>query len=1189
LIRMTFEIFAYWNIMELQLVFNAVAAIVGSADFLGLLRTLALVGVISMSMAVLAGFAQLPDFGRWLLMFAILNGMLLVPKVNVVITDKTGTQPPVTVANVPIGLAAFGHSISHIGDWLTNTFETTFSLPADIQFRTNGTLFGHRVQQELLHARFDNPILTNNLLEFYRECVIPEFTTGYVNMNDITRSNDIWGYLNGRTNPGRLVTIRADDALNNPETTNTYGCDVAYTHLTAQVTASTNQQIANLGRQLYPGLPTAQASTAVQGAITTSTSYMLGISTSAFDGVKQTAISNFMIDAQYMLPAQIGDAASAATNLGQAQAIRSTSESYKLMAKLAESTMPKVKNIVEIIQYAVFPIIMLIVLLAGHKGLFVLKAYVMSLVWIQLWPPLYAVMHLIMTMHAQDLAQMTGGLGLSMSQYSQLNNAYISDEAIAGMIAATAIPAIATLIVKGGDTGAQAIAGMVTPAREAEKIASGMALGNMQMGNASLGNHSFDNASGLQHNTRPTITQGTAKSTMATTAATMTQEAGTTTMEAAGSRLIANTATGAIVSAAVAGFGMAGSSATGSLGRSASDMNYSGTGTASQTGTNASLGDATTARLTKEQSAAFQRAYEKALSDKISAGTEGSTGKTTEREQQTRTGSSGSTGLNNSEGASVNTGAAVRAGGNVQPKQAKQDGEPAETAVASAATSEARDEQPGRIRKIADAMGAAGGWILSKVPVSASAGMEIKTGQQYSEEAKKTLETATKDELKQAAGVIQKAMTEVAGTTKDAGVKQAAERISSALDKARTYDSKEIASLLNTAEAGNRKQEGNENRIGANIDQSRLMWDEATRQYFGKPVENMHDLTPKQFREFAEEWNKNPGFRDDVAMQVRENLRNGNGLHAGVGTPKTPDGLKKEGEGKLHALDQKGKNQVATADNRNDGAVKQQQFAAPRSTPELTPAAEAYAEGMSKADQQVQREESKVLLGSGVALAATALYQDRQRGMGQVMSNSLLGGAGSASVQDYAKALDAAAQKDPELARGLARIALDQQHGKEPSNDEIQWVNDRANGAVQDAEGSVSGTLHNFFSGANKLGMNVGNAIKDAVVNGVGDAPGVHADATPAVPAAGRAPEDQGQPAHRDAAQQPELTQRIALSGQQLESGEDDGVVGQFDQVINGAKDSNQMTPLPARPAQTGAGQSDSKSGNNSENAPLRK
>ena len=501
----TFEIFSYWNIKELQLVFNAVAAITGSSDFNGLVRTLALVGVISLGMAVLAGFSQLPDFGRWLVMFAVFNAILLVPKVTVVITDQTGTQQPVTVANVPLGLASFAHSISHIGNWLTTTFETTFSLPNDIQFRTNGTLWGHRVQQEMLHTKFDNAVLSSNLLEFYRECIIPEFATGYVVASDMAKSNDIWAYLNGRTNPGRLVTIR-DTA--NPGNMTTYSCDNAYTVLTGQINADNQNQMMAMGKRLYPNLPSAQANLAIQSAIQTSTNYMLNISASAMDTVKQTAMSNFMIDAQYMLPAQIGDTASATSNLAQAQAIRSTSESYRLMAKLAESTMPKIKNMVELVQYAIFPIILLIVLMAGHKGGLVLKSYAMSLVWVQLWPPLYAVMHMIMTMHAQEFAQMTQGMGLSMSQYSVLNNAYISDEAIAGMLSATAIPGIAWAIVSGAAAGTAAIAGMTTPARESERIASGMATGNVQMGNASLGNQSFNNVSGMQYNTRPTITRG---------------------------------------------------------------------------------------------------------------------------------------------------------------------------------------------------------------------------------------------------------------------------------------------------------------------------------------------------------------------------------------------------------------------------------------------------------------------------------------------------------------------------------------------------------------------------------------------------------------------------------------------------------------------------------------------------------
>jgi conjugal transfer mating pair stabilization protein TraG len=504
---MVFEIFSYWNMRELELVFNAVASIVGSGDYLGLMRTLAIVGLLSMAMAVLAGFSQLPDFGRWVIMLAVFNGMLLVPKVTVVLTDRTGTEAPRTVANVPIGLAAFAHSVSHIGDWLTTTYETTFSLPSDIQFRTNGTLFGHRVQQEILHTKFDSSILNSNLLEFYRECVAPEFATGFIVASDMAKSNDIWTYLSGKTNPGRLVTIRA--VPGSTPLADTYGCDVAYGHLGTQITYVNTQQMNAIGKRLYPGLPTAAANAAVQSSIQTSTNYMLGISKSAMDITKQTAMSNFMIDAQYMLPAQIGDAAGAAANLAQAQAIRSTSESYKLMAKVGESTMPKIKNIIEVVQYSIFPIIMLLILMAGHKGGLVLKAYVMSLVWVQLWPPLYAVMHMIMTIHSQELAALTSGMGLSMAEYNQVNNAYISDEAIAGMIAATAIPMIASAIVKGGDVGASALGGAISsPSQQATQAATAASQGNFNMGNASLGNQSADNLSMGQVNARPTLSQG---------------------------------------------------------------------------------------------------------------------------------------------------------------------------------------------------------------------------------------------------------------------------------------------------------------------------------------------------------------------------------------------------------------------------------------------------------------------------------------------------------------------------------------------------------------------------------------------------------------------------------------------------------------------------------------------------------
>jgi conjugal transfer mating pair stabilization protein TraG len=501
-----YEVYAYWNVAELEAMFNAVASVMGSGDYLGLLRTMAIVGIIVVVIATLTGRERLDGMWKWLFFLAIFQALLLVPKVTVTIIDRTGNEPPRAVANVPIGLGAFAHGMSKVGDWLTGAFETVFSLPDDVKFRKNGTLFGHRVLSERYAVKSGNPILTSNLLEFYRECVAPDIATGFIRMKeDILEVNDIWGSLNGKTNPARLVTLRD---TTDPTLMSTVGCDAAYVSLTTQINAESNRQITLLGYRLYPQMTKADAGAAILGSLATSTNYLLGVSASAQDTVKQAIVANFMIDAQYMLPAQIGDAASAQTNLAMAQSLRSTSDSYKLMARIAESTMPKVRNAIELVQYAIFPIFLLFVVIGGHRAGSVIRSYAASLFWIQLWAPLYAVMNFIITMYSRSqYTSGSAGNGLSIEQMSFLNTAIVSDQAIAGMLVIS-IPAIAAAIVKGGDVGLQAVGGLVSPPRDAEKTASSLAMGNMQMGSASLNNVSHDTIKGLSVDMNPSLRQG---------------------------------------------------------------------------------------------------------------------------------------------------------------------------------------------------------------------------------------------------------------------------------------------------------------------------------------------------------------------------------------------------------------------------------------------------------------------------------------------------------------------------------------------------------------------------------------------------------------------------------------------------------------------------------------------------------
>ena len=682
----------------------------------------------------------------------------------------------------------------------------------------------------------------------------------------------------------------------------------------------------------------------------------------------------------------------------------------------------------------------------------------------QLWPPLYAVMHLVMTIHAQELAAMTAGQGLSMADYSMLNNAYISDEAIAGMIAATAIPAIAAAIVKGGDVGAQAIGGMVSPSREADKVASSMAGGNISMGNGSLNNQSADNLSMGQYSTQPSYQGGAPKLTNVGQSGSTTHEGHMTTVQSGGSQVIYDAATGQLSSANIAGVGLAGSTATASQGKSASNADFSGTGTASQTGTNTSLGDTLRAGLNKQQSAAFNRAMAIALNTSTGGGTQANTGVAGGSGSSTNQGTGGGSGLANKEDTTVASNVGVGASGSPGAGTPGKEGAP---------PPESPEDKKGKMAKLVHALGEVGG-IFANKPINASSGLKIQTGQTYTEDAKKTIGQASQEEIKQAFSILSNAAHQVAATTNDSGVRQAANNTASTFDKAKTFDSKQVASLLHTEEAGNKRQEGTENKNGVNIDNSKALLDAGMKELYGQDFKYA-DLTPEKLAEFTQEWNRNPGFRDDVAMQVRNDMNHSGEpmLHNGLQPVKTQNDVSKTGQVNVDDLKNKGRGEISSQLTNNDNTVKKLLPFDPRSAPNLSPAMKVYAKTMENATTQEQQTASRVALESGIDIAATALYQDRQRGVSTVMGNAFLGGVGSASMTDYTTGLAAAANKDPELARGLATIALNQKHGQAPTTKEIQWVNDKANGAVQGAEGVMSSLNHKVEKAMNGATFNI--------------------------------------------------------------------------------------------------------------------
>jgi len=482
-----YEVYAYWNVTQLVAIFNGIAAIAGQNDFVGLLRAIAVLGLIVAAIASLLRMRG-EDLGTWMIFLVIFYAGLFLPRVSVTVIDRTSTNPPQVVANVPLGVAFFASMTSHVGDWLTRSFETVFSLPNEVRFQGGGLLFGSRVLQEARRAAIDQPVLQRDMVQFVKECVIPELINRTLDIDTLVQSTNIWGDIGalGVLNPGRFVTYDLGASIDT--------CPAVYAVLNTRISGAAAREQTRLGRLLNPHEPSPiNASALVAAQLPVVTNLLLAASSAASETIRQNMMINLMRDSSVAIPQLLSDPAAVQAALAQAQAEVTAESAFVTMAKMAESALPKIRNVVEILVIAVFPIIVLMIVAAGAKAGFVIKSYLMAFVWVQLWAPLYAVLNYVATLESATNAQAAaqGIAGFTLSTTAVIGSTLISDQAVAGMMT-LAIPVMATMIVAGG---AQAFTSMTAtvmgPAQSSAQTA-GAAAG---AGNVSFANSTWDTAS----------------------------------------------------------------------------------------------------------------------------------------------------------------------------------------------------------------------------------------------------------------------------------------------------------------------------------------------------------------------------------------------------------------------------------------------------------------------------------------------------------------------------------------------------------------------------------------------------------------------------------------------------------------------------------------------------------------------
>ncbi|HNC03186.1 MAG TPA: conjugal transfer protein TraG N-terminal domain-containing protein, partial [Agitococcus sp.] len=397
-------------------------------------------------------------------------------------------------------------SVSTFSSWTTKTFETVFSLPNGMRYSQHGPLFGQSLVQDMLAYRPNNANLTNSLQSFWQNCVFYDIALGFYTFDELSAQSDILSFLKTRTAMTRGFYNEAGGAKTFVD------CRTGATTLEQDLLVEQQDFKSRSGNKANVTMKSTDAmASAGWTAMPVAFAYLSNVSTTASKLLIQSAMMNSMDTGLSSMAGNV-DADAAIQGYALARAERERETTFGVMGAMAAEMLPLLKNLMEGLMYAVFPLVGLAILFPNGWRAF--GYYARMLIWIGLWPVAFALLHYAMTYFGSFAVQKAAAhydlLGnFSESKYNMYSQMGIMDvmkkyEAIAGYMM-TMIPMVTYVMVAQGGAMMAGMLGRVMDgyAKPAESAAMEASAGNF-----SVGNTNFDNQIAFQHMSAPSQTAG---------------------------------------------------------------------------------------------------------------------------------------------------------------------------------------------------------------------------------------------------------------------------------------------------------------------------------------------------------------------------------------------------------------------------------------------------------------------------------------------------------------------------------------------------------------------------------------------------------------------------------------------------------------------------------------------------------
>jgi len=495
----TLTVYAYGNVDALHGIFNAVAMVMNAADFRDMIRVAVVIGFLVVAV-LMVNPRNISKGWTWFICVAVLSGVVLTPKATVTIEDRLGRQAPVVVANVPWALAVIASVKTAIGSTLTGLMETAFqtipdearALPAELSYLDHGVMFGNRLVRASREAEFDALNVQGDTLNYLRNCIFPslgrEPTPG-----SFERSTSLVTEISD-PNPGLFSTYH-DAASGGTLVFAT--CDVVFRNIEPQLAVAGDTALRTMATRLLPDLDVADAEARVAESLVTmyGKAGLADAAASAQDIMVQNILINATADASALYGASLNDPSVLMFASMRSQAVGSMNAGYLVQGRIAEEALPIIRNITDAILYAVFPVLCILAIASEGRALAALvKSYLYVLLWVELWPLMFAMVNFLQTLAASTNLQAAGTMavdaGLSLQTATGVYSTAVSDVAVASWMV-TFVPLLAGAVLFGMDR-IMSITGARPGAFQAESEAAQATKGNVNMGNVTLDQQHLD-------------------------------------------------------------------------------------------------------------------------------------------------------------------------------------------------------------------------------------------------------------------------------------------------------------------------------------------------------------------------------------------------------------------------------------------------------------------------------------------------------------------------------------------------------------------------------------------------------------------------------------------------------------------------------------------------------------------------